>query len=86
MVFLDTNNLFSQRKLRVHLHEKSHQKERLKKQIEKINLDMHDLTTNPKSLEKFAREKYLMKKENEIKGYGQILEFLDKYLKKEGGD
>ncbi len=25
-----------------------------------------------------------MKKENEIKGYGQILEFLDKYLKKEG--
>ena len=27
-----------------------------------------------------------MKKENEIKGYGQILEFLDKYLKKEGED
>jgi dipeptidyl aminopeptidase/acylaminoacyl peptidase len=25
-----------------------------------------------------------MKKENEIKAYGQILEFLDKYLKKEG--
>ena len=27
-----------------------------------------------------------MKKENETKGYGQILEFLDKYLKKEGED
>jgi len=25
-----------------------------------------------------------MKKENEIKGYGQILEFLDKYLKGQG--
>ena len=66
MAFLDANNLFSQRRLRVNLYEKADQKERLKIQIEKINIDMHDLTTNPKSLEKFAREKYLMKKENEI--------------------
>ena len=66
MLFLDVNNIFSQRKLRAILSEKIEEREWLIKEITKINRDMHDLTTNPKSLEKFAREKYLMKKDNEV--------------------
>ena len=31
----------------------------------KIQADLNELQSNPKSLEKFAREKYLMKKDNE---------------------
>ena len=34
-------------------------------EIKKNHTDMVELMTNPKNLEKFAREKYLMKKENE---------------------
>jgi cell division protein DivIC len=34
-------------------------------EIKKDNEELNDLKTNPKTLEKFAREKYLMKKDNE---------------------
>ena len=34
-------------------------------EIKKTITDLEDLKSNPKSLEKFAREKYLMKKDNE---------------------
>ena len=34
-------------------------------EIEKSKYDMNELKTNPANLEKFAREKYLMKKDNE---------------------
>ena len=34
-------------------------------EIAKNKMDMQELKTNPKNLEKFAREKYLMKKDNE---------------------
>jgi len=30
-----------------------------------VNKDMEELTSNPQQLEKFARERYLMKKNNE---------------------
>jgi cell division protein FtsB len=35
------------------------------KEIKTIKKDLNELNTNPIMLEKFAREKYLMKKENE---------------------
>ncbi len=34
-------------------------------EIKQIRADLKELKTNPKTLEKFAREKYLMKKDNE---------------------
>ena len=35
-------------------------------EIEEIKVKINELTTNPEELEKFARETYRMKKENEI--------------------
>ena len=35
------------------------------REIRGITSDIKELTTNPKTLEKFAREKYLMKRDNE---------------------
>ena len=35
------------------------------KEINSITSDIKELYTNPKTLEKFAREKYLMKRDNE---------------------
>ncbi|MFN5704993.1 MAG: FtsB family cell division protein, partial [bacterium] len=37
----------------------------IKKEIKVIEKDINDLSTDKERLEKFAREKYLMKKENE---------------------
>ena len=37
----------------------------IKKEIKIIEKDIYDLSTDKEHLEKFAREKYLMKKENE---------------------
>ena len=34
-------------------------------EIKQIRADLKELKTNPKTLEKFAREKYLMKKDEE---------------------
>jgi len=36
-----------------------------KEELVKIQANLKDLQTNPKTLEKFARENYLMKKDNE---------------------
>jgi cell division protein FtsB len=35
-------------------------------EIEEIKVKINELTTNPQELEKFARETYRMKKENEV--------------------
>lgn len=35
------------------------------KEITKTSTELEELTKNPKTLEKFAREKYFMKKDNE---------------------
>lgn len=35
------------------------------KETERVKKDLNELTTNRDSLERFAREKYLMKKDNE---------------------
>lgn len=37
----------------------------IKEEIKVIEKDINDLSTDKERLEKFAREKYLMKKENE---------------------
>jgi len=65
MLFFDRNNLISQFELRSKLNQLKEDKQYYIEEIKKDRKDMLELLSNPKNLEKFAREKYLMKKDNE---------------------
>ena len=65
VIFFDKNDLSSQMKLRKDVKELEEEKNYFKKEIASITSDLKELTTNPKTLEKFAREKYLMKRDDE---------------------
>ncbi len=65
MLFFDRNDLSSQYQYQSQLKELQQEKEFYTKEIEKVQNDLNDLTSDPKKLQKFAREKYFMKKENE---------------------
>ncbi len=65
LLFFDHNDLFSQYdyyKQVVKLREK---KTFYIREITQVEKEIQELTSNPTQLEKFAREKYLMKKSNE---------------------
>ena len=47
------------------IHELNKEIERYRKQYEEDSKTLKEITSNPKELEKVAREKYLMKQENE---------------------
>lgn len=55
----------SQYELRQKLHQLRAERNYYQDEIGKSKNDMNELRTNPANLEKFAREKYLMKKDNE---------------------
>ncbi len=65
MLFFDSNDFITQyqmyNKVRVMEQDKRH----YLNEIEKVKKDRKELLSNPKLLEKFAREKYLMKKPSE---------------------
>jgi cell division protein DivIC len=63
--FFDKNDFFSQMEYKSKLHALEIDKKYYLEEIRKNHTDMVELMTNPKNLEKFAREKYLMKRENE---------------------
>jgi len=65
VIFFDKNDLRTQ--LELHRQVRQLEKERgyFVQEITSITADTKELTTNPKTLEKFAREKYLMKRNNE---------------------
>jgi cell division protein FtsB len=63
--FFDNNDFFSQLEYRNKLHALELDRKYYQEEIKKNHKDMIELMTNPKNLEKFAREKYLMKKDNE---------------------
>ncbi|RZS96092.1 FtsB family cell division protein [Cecembia calidifontis] len=65
MVFMDSNDVFSQFKLRSKLRELEKQKEFYLERKEKIQEDREELMSNYEMLEKFARERYLMKRKTE---------------------
>lgn len=65
MLFFDRNDLMSQYQYWNQLKKLEAEKEFYSKEIEKTRRDLDELNTDPAMLEKFAREKYLMKKENE---------------------
>ena len=65
MIFFDKNDLFSQYQYSRQVSKLKQEKEFYQKETDKVRKDLDELTSNPQKLEKFAREKYLMKKENE---------------------
>jgi len=65
MMFFDRNNVISQVKLSQALSSLEERKQAYKEKIVEVKADKEDLLTNTESLEKFAREKYWMKKDNE---------------------
>jgi cell division protein FtsB len=65
MVFIDSNDILTQFKLSSKINELERQKEFYQERKEKILSDREELMSNYELLEKFARERYLMKKESE---------------------
>ncbi len=65
MLFIDSNDLYSQWKLRQKLSTLEEEKTYYEKKIEEVEKDREALLNNDDLLEKFAREKYFMKKESE---------------------
>jgi len=65
MIFFDKNDLFSQYQYYQQVSKLKQERDFYQKEITKVNQDLDELSSDPKKLEKFAREKYLMKKDNE---------------------
>ncbi len=65
MVFFDRNDLASQYDYRTQVQKLEEEKQFYTVEIEKADTELKELTTNIQSLEKFARERYYMKRENE---------------------
>nr|WP_090465644.1 septum formation initiator family protein [Mucilaginibacter sp. OK268] len=65
MIFFDKNDLFSQYEYRRQVNKLKEERDFYKKETDQVNKELDELTSNPQKLEKFAREKYLMKKDNE---------------------
>lgn len=64
IIFFDRNDLITQAGYVSDLHKLKDKKEYLQQQITQTDKNLQELS-NPQKLEKFAREKYLMKKSNE---------------------
>ena len=65
LLFFDRYNLIFRYKTVRELKSAHEQKDYYKEQIRKDNKAIKELITDTNTLEKFAREKYLMKKDNE---------------------
>lgn len=65
MLFFDTNDAFMLYKLKSELHTIQSEKEYFQERIEETRSDLDNLLNDNEKLEKFAREKYLMKNDNE---------------------
>ena len=65
MIFFDKNDLFSQYQYHQQVSKLKQERDFYQKQTAQVAKDLDELTSNPQKLEKFAREKYLMKKDNE---------------------
>lgn len=66
ILFFDTNNLIFQ--FRLHRQYRNLQKEKqyLSQEIARDSISILNLKTDPDYLERFARERYFMKRENEV--------------------
>ena len=65
IVFIDSNDLFTQYRLGSKLSNLKDEKTYYSEKIEEVKKDREELMSDKELLEKFAREKYLMKKPTE---------------------
>jgi cell division protein FtsB len=65
LLFFDPRDVFTQMEHRRELKELQESKAWYQKEIAKESTEAEELKTNPAVVEKYAREKYLMKRENE---------------------
>lgn len=65
MLFFDQRDYFQQRERQAELNKLEAKKRYYVAEIEKTRKQLQDLQNNPAALEKFARERYLMKREGE---------------------
>lgn len=65
MMFIDQYDIISQIKLYRKLRQMKEDKAYYEREIEKTNNELESLLSDNDKLERFAREKYLMKKDNE---------------------
>lgn len=65
LTLFDRNDLLTRYKYQKTLNELEIDRDFYLKEIESTRAELYELTTNPRTLEKFAREKYFMKKNNE---------------------
>ena len=65
LCFFDRNDLFTQMELKDKVNKLAGERDYYMNEIINNKREIKELQTDAKSLEKFAREKYLMKKDNE---------------------
>ena len=65
MLFFDQRNYFQQKETLGELDKLETKKRYYEEQIEKAKAELTDLQNDPAALEKFARERYLMKRDGE---------------------
>ena len=65
MLFIDNNDFITQFTLRQELNRLEDEKEYYQEKITEVKEEREQLLSNDMLLEKFAREEYLMKKDNE---------------------
>jgi cell division protein FtsB len=65
MFFFDKNDLYTQYEQRQQLRKLEQERDFYTKETAQVTKELDELSSNPAKLEKFAREKYLMKKANE---------------------
>ncbi len=65
LLFFDDNNLFVQLDRKHQLNELLRKKKYYEERITATNQQLNDLESNPAAVEKFVRENYLMKRDNE---------------------
>jgi cell division protein FtsB len=65
MLFFDRNDMLSQYEYRSEVNKLEAEKDFYETETAHVKKDLTELTTNLNTAEKFAREKYYMKKDNE---------------------
>lgn len=65
LIFFDANNLINQRRLNKELDKVQQEKDFYISEIKKDRETTHNLMSEQENLERFAREEYLMKRDNE---------------------
>ncbi len=65
MLFFDQNNMVDRIRMGLEIRQLEDDREYYQEQILKDSTSLSELTTNKENLEKYAREQFLMKKDNE---------------------